>query len=118
MLPVLIFTIFLILIFWMVIIRPQLQEQRRYQRERQEVADTLVAGERVESYSGIHGTIVSVAADTVEVEIAAGVVVTMARLAISSKLDDGGQNDEQEDLVQQVTTPDADDAPVADGEGS
>ena len=118
MLPVLIFTIFLILIFWMVIIRPQLQEQRRYQQERQEVADTLVPGERIESYSGIHGTIVSVAQDTVEVEIAAGVVVTMARLAISSKLDDGGHDDEQEDIVEQVTTTGADDAPVVDGEGS
>jgi hypothetical protein len=42
----------------------------------------------------------------------------MARLAISSKLDDGGHDDEQDDLVQQVTTPDADDAPAADGEGS
>lgn len=118
MLPVLIFTILLILIFWMVIIRPQLQEQRKYQQERQEVADTLVAGERVESYSGIHGTIVSVAEDTVEVEIAAGVVVTMARLAISSKLDEGGHDDEQEDLVEQVTPRDADDAPDAHGEGS
>lgn len=118
MLPVLIFTIFLILIFWMVIIRPQLQEQRKYQQERQEVADTLVAGERIESYSGIHGTVVSVSEDTVEVEIAAGVVVTMARLAISSKLDEGGHDDEEEDPVEQVTTNDADDAPVADGEGS
>ncbi|MGN6694395.1 MAG: preprotein translocase subunit YajC [Aquihabitans sp.] len=118
MLPVLIFTIFLILIFWMVIIRPQLQEQRKYQRERQEVADTLVPGERVESYSGIHGTIVSVADDTVEVEIATGVVVTMARLAISSKLDEGGHDDEEDDVVQQVITPGADDTPVADGEGS
>jgi len=117
-LPVLIFTIFLILIFWMVIIRPQLQEQRKYQKDRQEVADTLVPGERIESYSGIHGTIVSVGEDTVEVEIATGVVVTMARLAISSKLDEGGRDDEQDGLVQQVTTPDADDAPAADGEGS
>jgi len=114
LLPVLIFTIILIPIFWAFIIRPQQQRQR----EHLAVVDALRPGDRVESFSGIHGTIVTVGATTAEVEIAPGVVVTMARLAISSKLDDGGHDKGREDRVQQVITPDADDAPAPDGEGS
>ena len=84
MLPALILTIILIAVFWVLMIRPQQQRQREHLAE----VDALVTGDRVESFSGIHGTIVAVGGGTVEVEIAPGVVVTMARLAISSKLDD------------------------------
>lgn len=115
MLPALILTIILIPVFWALIIRPQQQRQRAHL----EVVDALVAGDRVESFSGIQGTLVAVGETTVQLEIADGVVVTMARLAVSSKLDEGGHDDGQDDLVQQVSNPVRDDAPVnADGEGS
>ena len=105
-------------VFWALVIRPQQKEQARREAEHRAVVDSLEPGERIESFSGIHGTIVSVAEDTVEVEIAAGVVVTMARQAISTKIDAGGSDDGQEALVQQVSRTDRDDAAAtADGEG-
>ena len=75
-------------VFWGLVIRPQQKEQARREAEHKAVVDAREPGERIESFSGIRGTIVSVADDTVEVEIADGVVVTMARLAISTKIEE------------------------------
>ncbi len=83
MLPALILTIILIPVFWALIIRPQQQRQRDHLA----VVDALAPGDLVESFSGIQGRLVDVGPTTVRIEIADGVVVTMARLAISSKLD-------------------------------
>ncbi len=73
----------------------------------------LVAGDRVEGFSGIHGTLTEVADHTVRMEVAPGVVITMARLAVAGKLDD----DNVEDTVtpsDQATAPTQ--APISEGE--
>jgi preprotein translocase subunit YajC len=94
LLPGLILTLILIVVFWALMIRPQQQRQREHLAE----VASLVAGDRVESFSGIHGTLVEVDETTVRVEIADGVVVTMARLAISKKLEPrSSASTEQED---------------------
>jgi preprotein translocase subunit YajC len=81
--PALILPIIFVAIFWVVIIRPQQQRQR----EHRAVLAALQAGDRVEGFSGIHGTLVEVGESTVEVEIAPGVVVTMAKLAVAGPID-------------------------------
>ena len=88
--PALLLTIILIPIFWALIIRPQ---QRR-QRAHADVVDALVVGDRVEAFSGIHGTITEVHPTTVRLEIAPGVVLTMARLAVSTVLGEEDEDDE------------------------
>jgi len=109
-------------VFWALVIRPQQKEAQQREHDHLAVVDSLAAGDRVESFSGIQGTIVDVADTTVRIEIADGVVVTMARLAVSSKLDDdddeGGDDERQDGLVQQVSNPETtDDASVnADGD--
>lgn len=90
--PALILTILLIPIFWVLIIRPQQQRQRRHV----ELVASLRPGDRVEGFSGIHGTLVEVADTTVRVEIADGVVVTMARMAVAGRVDEGERSDDQE----------------------
>ena len=82
-------------VFWALVIRPQQKAQQEREAEHLAVVDSLVPGDRVESFSGIQGSLVEVGDTTVRLEIADGVVVTMARLAVSSKLDDG-DDDEQE----------------------
>lgn len=84
LLPVLILTIVLIVPFWALIIRPQQQRQRDHKA----FVETLAPGDRVEAFSGIHGTIAEVDETTVRVEVAPEVIVTMAKLAISSRLPD------------------------------
>ena len=71
-------------VFWALIIRPQQQRQR----EHVAVVEALQPGDRVESFSGIQGSLVEGGDTTVRLEIADGVVVTMARLAVSSKIEE------------------------------
>lgn len=102
--PAILLTILLIPVFWALIVRPQ---QKR-QREHAALVDSLVAGDRVEAFSGIHGTIVEVGDGTVRLEVAPGVVVTMARLAVASRLDGAPRRDGQDQDGAQVsgtTTP-------------
>jgi len=89
LLPVLILTIVLIVPFWALIIRPQQQRQR----EHRAFVETLAPGDRIESFSGIHGTVADVGDDTVQVEVAPDVVITMAKLAVSSRLAAPGSPD-------------------------
>ena len=91
--PAVLLTIILIPVFWMLIVRPQ---QKR-QKEHVALVASLEPGDRVESFSGIHGTLVEVHDTTVRIEVAAGVVLTMARLAIASRLDDDGTPDDGQD---------------------
>ena len=89
----LLLTILLIPLFWVLIVRPQQQRQAAHAA----LVAELQPGDRVEGFSGIHGTIVSLDDDTARVEIAPDVVVTMARLAIVARLDDASSPTPEED---------------------
>lgn len=110
--PAILLTLILIPVFWVLIIRPQQKRQQQHN----ELVDSLVPGDRVEAFSGIHGQLIEVHPTTVRIEIAEGVVVTMARLAIASRIDDDSHehDDGQDDDVQQQLTPPT----PASGEGS
>ena len=114
--PALILTLLLIPVFWALIVRPQQKRQRVHL----DLVDSLVVGDRIEAFSGIHGTIVEVGSGTVRLEVAPGVVVTMARLAVAGRVDEGDE-DEQDEDVQQVSesAPTTDDASATtDGDRS
>ncbi len=67
------------LIFWLLLVRPA-------QRRRKQIAgmqDALAVGDGVMMSSGIYGTVRGIEDDRVELEISPGVVVTVARAAIS-----------------------------------
>ncbi len=73
----------LVLIFWLLVIRPQ----SRRQRELRNMQSTLEVGERVMLTSGIYGTLREVGDETVAVEIAPGVTITVARGAVGQLVD-------------------------------
>lgn len=79
----LILTFLFIGIGWFIIIRPQ-QERARAQRA---TVATLAVGDRVVSAGGIHGTVTEVTTDTIGLEVASGVVLTLARPAIARRID-------------------------------
>lgn len=81
--PQLLLTILLIAIGWALIIRPQ---QARVRDQRAMVA-ALREGDRVITAGGIHGRITALAAETVGIEVAPGVEVTLARAAVVRRLD-------------------------------
>ena len=76
--PQLLLTILLIAIGWFFLIRPQ---QARVREQRQMVAN-LTVGDQVITAGGIHGRITGLETETVLIELAPGVEVTLARAAV------------------------------------
>jgi preprotein translocase subunit YajC len=77
--------------------------QRRQRRAMQATIDlheSLRPGDRVHTTSGLEASIVAIAEDTVDLEIANGVVTTWMKLAIRDRIlpDDDLDEDEDEDL--------------------
>lgn len=86
----LLLTFLFIGIGWFIIIRPQ-QERARAQRA---TVATLAVGDRVISAGGIHGTLTAVTEETVGLEVAPGVVLTLARPAIARRIDADADTDD------------------------
>jgi preprotein translocase subunit YajC len=77
--------------------------QRRQRRAMQATVDlheSLRLGDRVHTTSGLEADIVAIADDTVDLEIAPGVVTTWMKLAIRDRIlpDDDLDEDEDQDL--------------------
>lgn len=76
--------IIMLLIFYFLLYRPQ----KKAQKERQEMLDSLKVGSRVITIGGIYGTIVSLTDEIVTLKIAEKVEVEMARHAVNGVADD------------------------------
>lgn len=83
------------LLFWLLIIRPASRRQKELSR----MQSALEVGDEVMLTSGIHGTLIELDDDTVQVEIATGVTVKVARGAVGTVAQPDAQRDGQEGLV-------------------
>jgi preprotein translocase subunit YajC len=70
--------VLLVILFWLLVLRPA----RARQRDFAGLQDQLTPGLRVMLASGIHGELVSVGDDTIELRIAPQTVITVARKAV------------------------------------
>lgn len=75
--------IFIAVIFWFLLLRPQ---QRRA-REVRSMQQALGVGDDVMLTSGVYGTLTEVDDETVRLEIAPGVTIRVARGAIGARID-------------------------------
>lgn len=80
----LILTIPFLIAFYFLLIRPQQQRVRDHEM----LIAQLGVGDRIVTAGGIHGVLTAVGDDTVEVEVAQGVRLTLARPAIARLQDD------------------------------
>ena len=110
--PTLLLTFLLIGIGWFLLIRPQ-QERARAQRA---LVAELAVGDRIISAGGIHGTVTAVAADSIELEVAPGVTLTLARAAVARRIEISTPDAEAEDDGPVEDTVKDDDGPI-DGAG-
>ncbi|MEQ6323234.1 preprotein translocase subunit YajC [Mycobacterium canetti] len=80
------------------------RRQRRAMQATIDLHDSLQPGERVHTTSGLEATIVAIADDTIELEIAPGVVTTWMKLAIRDRIlpDDDIDEELNEDLDKDV----------------
>lgn len=80
------------------------RRQRRAMQATVDLHDSLQPGERVHTTSGLEATIVAIADDTIDLEIAPGVVTTWMKLAIRDRIlpDDDIDEELNEDLDKDV----------------
>ena len=87
-------------LMWVLLILPQ---QRRM-RQHQAVIASLRAGDEIVTAGGIYGTIISVADDTLAVEVAPGIVLQVLRSAVSQRI--GPPDDDEDDAADPVADED------------
>ena len=89
------------------------RRQKRAMQATIDLHESLQPGDRVHTTSGLQATVVALTDDTVELEIAAGVVTTWMKLAIRDRIlpDDA---DEDVDLDDDYDDEDADEDPDDD----
>lgn len=81
MLPVIIFAVAILVIWWYLIIRPA----RKRNAEHQETIESIETGDKVTTVGGIQGTITRVREDSVKLKVAEEVVMTLDRKAVRRK---------------------------------
>ncbi len=74
------------------------RRQKRAMQATIDLHESLQPGDRVHTTSGLQATVVALTDDTVELEIAAGVVTTWMKLAIRDKIVPEDADDFDEDL--------------------
>jgi preprotein translocase subunit YajC len=77
----LVYLAILVVAFFFLIVLPQ----RRRMAAHRALVDAMQVGDEIVTTAGIHGTVRELADTTVRVEIAPGVVVTLARGAVSQR---------------------------------
>lgn len=86
----LLFLVAIMAIFWFLMIRPA----RKAQRAQQELVSSLEVGDEVVLNSGIFGRITALADATVELEVAPGTVLKVARQVVVRRVEDEPDADE------------------------
>lgn len=74
--------ILVFVIFYLLIIMPQRKRQKRHQ----EMVQQLKPGEKIITTGGIHGTVMGVQQDKIEVKIASNVKVDISKNAVAAVL--------------------------------
>jgi preprotein translocase subunit YajC len=78
------FLFILLALMWVLLIVPRQREARRQRA----LLATLATGDQVITAGGIHGCVVDLDDDSVQVEVAPGVVLRIARQAVLSRADE------------------------------
>ena len=73
--------ILLFAVFYLMIIRPQQQRTRKHR----ELLNELIVGDEIETIGGIRGKVVSIGPDSLGLEVAANVVITIGKRAVSAR---------------------------------
>ncbi len=86
---ILILLVFTLLAFWVVLILPRQRELKRHQA----LMDDLKVDDDVMMTSGIYGVICAIDGDYVQLEIADGVEIKIAKRSVAARVDPAGAED-------------------------
>jgi preprotein translocase subunit YajC len=92
------------------------RKQKRAMQDMQQMQNSLGPGDRVMTTSGLYGTVVDTAEDTIDLEVAPGMVTTWVRAAVREKVNPTVDADTEEETLSDeadadttVTAADSDD---------
>jgi len=71
-------------VFYFLLVRPQMKRQK----EHAALMSSLSPGDRVVTSSGIHGSVRVIGDETVDIEIADGVVVSVSKAAVGGRVEE------------------------------
>jgi preprotein translocase subunit YajC len=83
------------------------RRQRRAMQATIDLHESLQVGDRVHTTSGLQATIVGIADDTVDLEIAPGVVTTWMKLAVRDRIEPDVPDGDDDDESREITESDA-----------
>jgi preprotein translocase subunit YajC len=106
--------VLIVLVFWFLVIRPT----RKRQQQVSSVQSSLGPGSQVMLSSGIYGTVVSVADESVRVEIAPGTTIKVARQAVVRVVEDSAAPTDQPTPDQPGSGTDDGPAPAGSSDSS
>jgi preprotein translocase subunit YajC len=86
---IVIYLVLLVAAFYFLIVRPQ----RRQQMIRRQLIERLRVGDEIVTSGGILGVVVAIEDETLDVEIAPGTVVKLARQAVAARVTPAGDGD-------------------------
>jgi preprotein translocase subunit YajC len=81
------------------------RRQKRAMQATIDLHDSLQIGEQIQTTSGLHGTIKRITDDTVDLEIAPGVVTTWAKLAIRDRIEPEILDTEADEVADRADDP-------------
>ena len=96
--PTLVVIVVLVLIFWLLIVRPN----RRRQAEQNALIQNIQVGDEIVTAGGLFGHVQSVADDELLVEIAPGTSVRIARRAVAGIVGPEADEDEGEETAPEL----------------
>ena len=85
-----IYLVILVAAFYFLIVRPQ----RRQSMVRRQILSAVEAGDEIVTTGGVYGTVLAIHDDTLDLEIADGVVVKIARGAVAARITPEPEYDE------------------------
>ena len=85
------------------------RRQKKAMQATIDLHNSLTIGDRVHTTSGLQGTITGIGDDTIDLEIAPGVVTTWMKLAVRDRIDDDDDFDDDDDDIDE--TPEASSSP-------
>jgi preprotein translocase subunit YajC len=88
-----IYLVILVAAFYFLIVRPQ----RRQSMVRRQLLNAVEVGDEIVTSGGVYGTVLAIDDESLDVEIAPGVVVKVARGAVAARLSPESADDGDED---------------------
>ena len=71
--------VLILVVFWLILIRPQRQRQKKHQQ----MVSNLVIGDDVVTIGGMHGTVVALTDETMDLEVTDDVVLRFTRQSLA-----------------------------------